>query len=67
MSYIVGKYPVHIFQLNYMQPGHSFLPNDADFGVVEKPRKLQVMYIYLNIGWMSLEMSESEIRSHCVK
>ena len=67
MSYIVGNYSVHIFQLNFMQSGHSFLPNDEDFGVAKKPRKLQVMYIYLNIGWMSLDMLESEIRSQCVK
>ena len=54
MSYIVEKYPVHIFQLNFVQSGHSFLSNDEDFGVSKKPRKLQVtyiyIYIYLNIG-----------------
>ena len=39
MSNIVGKYPVYTFQLNFMQSGHSFLPNDEDFGVVEKAKK----------------------------
>ena len=53
MSYIVGNYPVHTFQFNFMQSGHSFLLNDGDFDVVEKARKT-AGNVYIHQHWMDV-------------
>lgn len=39
MCHCVSSLPLESFTVHYMQSGHSFLPNDADFGVVEKAKK----------------------------
>ena len=39
MSHCVSELPIDSFTLHFMQSGHSFLPNDADFGVIEKKRQ----------------------------
>jgi len=41
------------FTVYFMQSGHSFLPNDADFGVIEKAKK-SGKEIYIPQQWMEL-------------
>jgi len=49
-SYLTQKYNLTM-TLHFMQSGHSFLPNDADFGVIEKAKKT-VGSIYVPEHWM---------------
>lgn len=35
MHFVTGDTPVHIIDHKFMVSGHSFLPNDADFGSIE--------------------------------
>lgn len=53
MSHCVSALPLQSFTINYMQSGHSFLPNDADFGVIEKAKK-KGKDIYVPEHWMEL-------------
>ena len=53
MCHCVSSLPLESFTVHYMQSGHSFLPNDADFGVVEKAKKTG-NDIYIPKHWMDL-------------
>ena len=44
---------VESFTVHYMQSGHSYLPNDADFGVIEKAKK-SGKEMYITRQWMEL-------------
>jgi hypothetical protein len=49
LCYLVQHYKVEV-TLHFMQSGHSFLPNDADFGVIEKSKKT-AGDIFLPVDW----------------
>jgi len=53
MSHCVATLPLESFTINYMQSGHSYLPNDADFGVIERCKK-QAKDVYIPEHWMEL-------------
>jgi hypothetical protein len=53
MSHCVSELPIDSFTIHFMQSGHSFLPNDADFGVIEKKKK-RGKDIYIPQHWMTL-------------
>ena len=61
MSYLAEEMKV-VITLHFMQSGHSFLPNDADFGVIEKEKKLHVIFTYQITGERSLQRQENAIR-----
>jgi hypothetical protein len=52
MSYLVQTHGIDM-TLHFMQSGHSFLPNDADFGVIEKAKKTSGS-IYIPEHWMQV-------------
>ena len=53
LCHCVTTLPVESFTVFYMQSGHSFLPNDADFGVIEKAKK-SGKEMYIPQQWMEL-------------
>jgi len=53
LSHIVERYQIESVILNFMQSDHSFLPNDADFGVIEKAKKT-AGEIYVPEHWLKV-------------
>jgi hypothetical protein len=54
MSHCVAALPLQSFTIHYMQSGRSYLPNDADFGVIEKAKKTATNTCYIPQHWMEL-------------
>ena len=53
MSWFCNNFPVIEWQHSYLEPGHTFLPNDRDFGMIEKKKK-QCGNIYTFNEWVKL-------------
>jgi len=53
MSFLVQDCCLQSVTLHFMQSGHSFLPNDADFGVIERAKKGAVE-VYLPQHWQKV-------------
>jgi len=53
LCHCVTTLSLHSFTVYYMQSGHSFQPNDADFGIIEKAKK-SGNAIYIPQQWMEL-------------
>jgi len=53
LSHCVQSLPLDSFTLHYMQSGHSYLPNDADFGVIERAKRT-ARDVYVPEQWMEL-------------
>ena len=53
MSHCVNSLPLESFTVHYMQSGHSYLPNDADFGVIERAKKAS-KDVYIPQQWMQV-------------
>ena len=53
LSFLVQEYSLESITINFMQSGHSFLTNDADFGVIEKAKK-SAGDVYVPEHWMKV-------------
>ena len=53
LSYLVQAYCLESITMNFMQPGHSFLLNDADFGVIENTKRT-AGDVYVPEHWMTV-------------
>ena len=56
MSFLVSNYQLDSFTVHFMQSGHSFLPNDADFGVIEKYKRV-CGDVYIPQHWIDVVKS----------
>jgi hypothetical protein len=61
-SRIVATLPIVEVNHKFMVSGHGYLPNDQDFGVIEK-KKHGALCIYVPDDWMNL-VSNSKARKH---
>ena len=46
MSFCVSNCGVQLFDLQFMQSGHSILPNDRDFAIIEK-KNLNLLSLFI--------------------
>ena len=53
MSWFCNSFPVIEWQHSYLEPCHTFLPNDSDFAMIEKKKK-QCGNIYTFNEWVKL-------------
>lgn len=53
MLWFCNNFPVTEWQHSYLEPGHTFLPNDRDFAMIEK-KKRQYGEIYSFDEWVKL-------------
>ena len=52
-SYIVASTSITRIDHKFMVSGHSYLPNDRDFGVIERKRKVS-SHVYVPEDWMEI-------------
>ena len=66
MSWFCNNFPVIEWQHSYLEPGHTFLPNDRDFGMIEKKTKQcgNIVVIVINYPF-NLEAVECERLLFC--
>ena len=46
IMFACSKFGISEWTHRYMQPGHSFLPNDRDFGLIEKKKQRQPVFSF---------------------